>query len=183
MGRLVTVTAPQVTARRGTTLIEVAVTMGIVAMGIAAITSLVLVSSTQNRRTNANAQAEAIAQRELERILALGCTNGSSDTNFCDNVRSLDRTGYDVAWSAAALPGTAVTASTRSYHLDVDVDGPGNCNGAPCFEGNETGAPVLARTLVPGQPTPRLLNVRVTVSWTERDRPRQAVVLQTRVAP
>jgi len=105
VGRLVTVKAPQVTTRRGTTLIEVAATMGILAMGIAAIGSLVLVSSTQNRRTNANAQAEAIAQRELERILALGCSNGNSDTNFCDNVRALDRTGYDLAWSAAALPG------------------------------------------------------------------------------
>jgi len=157
--------------------------MAIVAMGIAAMGSLVVASTSQNRRTFANAQAEAIAQRELERILALGCTNGNSDTNFCDNVRSLDRTGYDVAWSVAATLGTSVAPSTRKYHVDIDVDGPGLCNGNPCFEGDETGAPILARPLVPGQPAPRLLNVRVTVSWTEKDRPRQAVVLQTRVAP
>jgi len=172
-----------VTARRGTTLIEVTATMGILAMGIAALGSLVLVSSNQNRRTFANAQAEAVAQRELERILALGCSNGGSDTNFCDNVRALDRTGYDLSWSAAALPGATTTAGTRTYHLDIDVDGPGTCNGAPCFEGNETGAPLLTRALVPGQPAPRILNVRVTVSWLEPNRPRQAVVLQTRVAP
>lgn len=158
--------------------------MAIVAMGIAAMGSLVIASASQNRRTFANAQAEAIAQQELERVLALGCTNGSSDTDFCDNVRQLDRTGYDVAWSVAALPGTNAAGSARKYHVDIDVDGSGNCNGAnACFEGSETGAPLLTRTLVPGQPAPRILNVRVTVSWSERERPRQAVVLQTRVAP
>lgn len=170
-------------SRRGATLIEVIAAMGVMAMGIAAVSSLVLSATAQNRRTLAMAQAEAVAQRELERVLALGCTNGTSDTIFCDNVRALDRTGYDVSWGVSTLPGTATTASTRTYHVDIDVDGPGNCNGDPCFEGNETGAPLLARALVPGQPAPHVLNVRVTVSWTERDRPRQAVALQTRVAP
>lgn len=168
---------------RGTTLIEVLAAMGVMAMGIAAIGSLVLVGTGQNRRTLAMAQAEAIAQQELERILAQGCSNGNSDTAFCDNVRALDRTGYDLSWSVATQPTPGVTAGSRTYHVDRDVDGPGACNGAPCFEGNETGAPLLTRPLVPGQPAPRVLNVRVTVSWTEHDRPRQAVVLQTRVAP
>jgi type II secretory pathway pseudopilin PulG len=172
-----------VRARRGASFIEVMAAMGVMCMGIAAIGSLVLATVGQNRRTLAQAQAEAVAQRELERILALGCTNGSSDTAFCDNVRSLDRTGYDVAWGVSSLPGAPPVPGARTYHVDVDVDGPGNCNGGTCYEGNETGAPLLTRALVPGQPAPRLLNVRVTVSWTERDRPRQAVALQTRVAP
>lgn len=170
-------------SRRGTTLIEVMAAMGVMAVGIAAIGSLVLAATSQNRRTLAMAQAEAVAQRELERVLALGCTNGNSDTAFCDNVRALDRTGYDVAWGASALPGVAPDPATRTYHVDLDVDGPGDCNGGPCFEGSETGAPLLARALVPGQGPPRVLNVRVTVSWLERDRPRQAVALQTRVSP
>ena len=183
MGRVDTVTAPKVRLRRGASFIEVMAAMGVMCMGIAAISSLVLATTSQNRRTLAQAQAEAVAQRELERIISLGCTNGSSDTAFCDNIRSLDRTQYDVAWGAAALPGTAVNLSTRQYHVNIDVDGPGNCNGAPCFEGSETGAPILARTMVPGQPPPHVLNVRVTVSWLEANRPRQAVALQTRVAP
>jgi len=183
VGRVDTVAAPQVSSRRGTTLIEVMAAMGVMAVGIAAIGSLVLAATSQNRRTLAMAQAEAVAQRELERVLALGCTNGASDTAFCDNVRALDRTGYDVAWGVSALPGTAPDPATRTYHVDLDVDAPGDCNGSPCFEGSETGAPLLARALVPGQGPPRLLNVRVTVSWVERDRPRQAVALQTRVAP
>src|SRR5262249_42691350 len=149
----------------------------------AAISSLVLASTTQNRRTFAQAQAEAVAQRELERIVALGCTNGGSDTAFCDNIRALDRSGYDVAWGVSGQLGTAASSATRVYRVDIDVDGPGMCNGAPCFEGSETGAPMLSRNLVPGQPTPRILNVRVVVSWVERERTRQAVVLQTRVAP
>ncbi len=158
--------------------------MGVMAMGIAAVGSLVLSATTQNRRTLATAQAEAIAQRELERVLALGCNNPTSDTAFCDNVRALDRTGYVVTWGATSMLGSAPTAATRSYRVDIDVDGPGNCNGGnPCFEGNETGAPLLARPLVPGQPAPHLLNVRVTVSWLERERARQSVALQTRVAP
>jgi len=183
VGRLASIAAAPLRARRGTTLIEVVAAMGVMAMGIAAIGSLVLVATGQNRRSLAMAQAEAVAQRELEHVLALGCTNGSSDTIYCDNVRALDRTGYDVTWGASVLPGQSSAAATRTYHVDIDVDGPGNCNGAPCFEGSETGAPLLARTLVPGQPAPHVLNVRVTVSWTERDRPRQAVALQTRVAP
>jgi hypothetical protein len=88
-----------------------------------------------------------------------------------------------VAWGVSTQMGSSPTTGTRVYHVDVDVDGFGNCNGGSCFEGNETGAPVLARTLVPGQPPAHILNVRVTVSWLERDRPRQAVALQTRVAP
>jgi len=170
---------------RGATLLEVAAAMGVLAMGIAAVGSLVLVAKGQNRRTLSMAQAEAVAQRELERIEALGCANGSSDTIFCDNVRALDRTGYDVVWASSGQPtvgGTAVGA-VRTYHVDIDVDGPGDCNGAPCFEGAETGAPLLGRTLVPGQGIPRILNVRVTVSWAEKDRPRMAVALQTRVGP
>ena len=185
MGRLATVPAAQVKPPRGTTLLEVAAAMGVLAMGIAAVGSLVLVAKGQNRRTLAMAQAEAVAQRELERIEALGCSNGNSDTIFCDNVRALDRTGYDVQWTVSGPPtvGGAPVRGTRTYHVDVDVDGPGNCNGQPCFEGNETGAPLLGRILVPGQPAPHILNVRVTVSWTENDRPRQAVALQTRVGP
>jgi type II secretory pathway pseudopilin PulG len=183
VGRLDTVAAAQVRPRRGVTFIEVMASMGVMAMGIAAISSLVLASSAQNRRTLAQAQAEAVAQRELERIVALGCTNGTSDTSFCDNIRALDRTGYDVSWGATTQLGSAPSAATRLYHVDIDVDGPGNCNGGPCFEGNETGAPLLSRPLVPGQPPPHILNVRITVSWLERERPRQAVALQTRVAP
>jgi type II secretory pathway pseudopilin PulG len=170
---------------RGATLLEVAAAMGVLAMGIAAVGSLVLVAKGQNRRTLSMAQAEAVAQRELEHIEALGCNNASSDTAFCDNVRALDRTGYDVQWTLSGAPtvgGTAV-GPVRTYHVDIDVDGPGNCNGVPCFEGAETGAPLLGRTLVPGQPAPHVLNVRVTVSWAEPNRPRQAVALQTRVAP
>ena len=119
--------------------------MGILAMGIAAVGSLVLVAKGQNRRTLSMAQAEAVG---------------------------VPPTG-----------GGAPVGGTRSYHVDVDVDGPGSCNGQPCFEGSETGAPLLGRTLVPGQPAPHILNVRVTVSWTEQARPRQAVALQTRVGP
>ena len=183
MGRVDTVAAPEVKGPRGASFIEVMAAMGVMAMGIAAIGSLVLATTAQNRRTLSQAQAEAVAQRELERVLALGCTNGSSDTAFCDNVRALDRTGYDVAWGVSTLPGVAPLPSTRVYHVDIDVDGPGNCNGGPCFEGSETGAPLLARPLVPGQPAPHVLNVRVTVSWNEQSRTRQAVALQTRVAP
>jgi type II secretory pathway pseudopilin PulG len=183
VGRLDTVAAAQVKPRRGVTFIEVMASMGVMAMGIAAISSLVLASTSQNRRTLAQAQAEAVAQRELERIVALGCSNGTSDTAFCDNIRALDRTGYQVAWGAASQIGSSPSNSTRQYRVDIDVDGPGLCNGAPCFEGSETGAPLLSRQLVPGQPAPRVLNVRVIVSWVERERPRQAVVLQTRVAP
>jgi len=183
VGRLDSVATAKVRPRRGVSFIEVLAAMGVMAMGIAAISSLVLATSAQNRRSLAQAQAEAVAQRELERIVALGCTNGSSDTAFCDNIRSLDRTGYDVSWGAATQIGTSPTTATRVYHVDVDVDGAGNCNGGPCFEGNETGAPLLGRTLVPGQPPPHILNVRITVSWLERERPRQAVALQTRVAP
>lgn len=171
--------------RRGVTLVEVAVSMAVLAMGIAAVGSLVLVANGQNRRTLAMSQAEAIAQRELERILALGCTNGGSDTIFCDNVRALDRSVYNVPWAAAGNPNLSGTAApgVRNFHVEVDVDGPGNCNAVSCFEGSETGAPVLARALVPGQPLPHILNVRVTVSWTEPERPRQVVALQTRVTP
>lgn len=183
MGRLDTVAAAKVRPRRGVSFIEVMAAMGVMAMGIAAISSLVLATSSQNRRTLAQAQAEAVAQRELERIVALGCNNGTSDTAFCDNIRALDRSGYDVAWGTSTALGSSPTAGTRLYHVDVDVDGPGDCNGTPCFEGNETGAPILSRALVPGQPAPHILNVRITVSWLERERPRQAVALQTRVAP
>ena len=183
MGRLDTVAATQVKPRRGASFIEVMASMGVMAMGIAAISSLVLASTAQNRRTFSQAQAEAVAQRELERILALGCTNGGSDTSFCDNIRALDRTGYQVAWGVSGQLGIAPSSATRQYRVDIDVDGPGLCNGAPCFEGSETGAPLLSRQLVPGQPAPRVLNVRVIVSWVERERATQAVVLQTRVAP
>ncbi len=172
-------------APRGSTLLEVAVAMAVLAVGIAAVGTLVVASTGQNRRTLGTAQAELVAARELERIVALGCTNPASDTQFCDNLRALDNSAYDVFWSAGGAQTLAAVpnATQRTYHVQVDVDGTGVCGATNCFEGVETGFPRLNRTLVAGQAAARLLNVRVSVSWTDPSRPRQVVALQTRVAP
>ena len=184
MGRLDTVTAPQVRPRAGTTLIEVMAAMGIMAMGIAAIGSLVLATTNQNRRTLAQAQAEAVAQRELERIVALGCTNGTPTPRFCDNVRSLDRTGYDVAWGASTAPRAARHRRHPRLPRGRRRGRAGQLQRGPVLRGkrDRRAAPHprpgsgSAGGAAPERAGHRQLD-------RARNQPRQAVALQTRVAP
>jgi type II secretory pathway pseudopilin PulG len=194
------VTLLQRTDRRtiaGVTLLETLAVMMVLALGILGATYLVIQSVHQNRRTLSGAQAQMIAEWRLEQIEAEGCSQVVIyPGNPCHNIKRLDRTVSTVYWSSngplyvpptgpppappASLPGDAVW---RPYTVAIDVDGLGTnpLTGLPLFEGGEVGNPDL-NTLVNGT-TMNLLNIRVTVSWSDPGYPTQAVVLQTRIAP
>lgn len=167
------------------TLIEALISMLVAAVGVLGITSMLIASSTVVRRTYTNAQALALAQRELELISSRGCDGTASPPN-CDNVTVLDGTVRQLWYSTTS--GVVLTAPTaadptrRPYRVAVDVDAPG------FFEGAERGEPLLNRGLDgaaygAGAVAGTLVNVRVTVSWEEPLGTRRAVALQTRMAP
>ena len=155
-------------SRRGITLVESMATMAILAFGLAAVGMTVSGTAKLNRRNLMQAQALVVAERELERVTELGC-DGLVELDPCANLKALNGAVLaPVFWSAngrvEAAAGTSPSRTRFDVALDVD----------PPFEGAETGAPRLSGNVV---------NVRVIVSWDERDRPKQAVALQTRVAP
>jgi prepilin-type N-terminal cleavage/methylation domain-containing protein len=166
-------------AFRGVTLLELMATMTILLVGIAATMTLVTYINRSNRRTLTATQAQIIAERTLENILALGCTADPP----CSNLSTLDRQVTTVYQTASGeLREDAPLAGTvaRVYEVAVDVD---NAANALSLENDSAGEPAVNRNLA-GTQRGNVANVRVSVSWTETEREgRQVVVLQTRMAP
>lgn len=173
-------------ARRGATLMESMATMVVLIFGIMGVTLTVLAASRQNRRNLTQAQASLIAERELERITALGCT-GVAPAPLCGNIQALDGTTRTLWWAADGEPSeTAPPPGLPRLQFDVAVDvdpGPGGL-----FEGIAMGSPPVNR-VVAGQMLEQVINVRVLVSWRApqllgiADTTRYAVALQTRMVP
>ena len=161
--------------RRGVTLVESLATMAILVGGIGAIGMTVVGTSKINRRNLTQGQALVVAERELERITQLGC-DGVVPLDPCANLKALDGTVLPpVYWSAnGKVEDSAGGIARPRFDIVLDVD--------PPFEAGETGAPRLLRTLANSE-AGSVVNVRVIVSWNEADRPKQAIALQTRVAP
>jgi hypothetical protein len=158
-------------------MLEAMISMVIAAVGVSGVAGLVLTSSTVVRRTQTRHQAEELARRELERIAAIGCN--PDPAAWCSNITALDGRTSTVWLSVdSGLQTTAPATpdpSLRAFRIDVDVD--------PPYEGAERGAPVIERSLDGAGARGSIVNVRVTVSWAEPTRPRQAAALQTRLAP
>lgn len=149
----------------------------VLALGLASAMQVATASAAFSRRNLAQTQATLIAERELERLIAMGCDD-LSELEPCKNIKDLDRTTRSVWWSAGGEayedPPGAADPPRREYQISVDVD--------PPYEGDEHGEPDLTQPLV-GAGLGRQVNVRVQVSWIEPGRPRQVVALQTRIAP
>ncbi|MHA7628098.1 type IV pilus modification PilV family protein [Corallococcus sp. M7] len=163
-------------AARGVTLLEVMATMAVMLLGVAAAMTVVSQTARSNRQTLTANQAQVIAERELESILARGCEG----TNDCSNLDNYTYTVYQTAEGDLRTTAPAGVVA-RAYDVDVDVDNSAKVGTA---EGTKWGEPSISRVLA-GVSKGTLLNVRVTVSWTEQGirEGRQAVVLQTRLAP
>ena len=170
---------------RGMSLVETLVALAVAAIGMTGLAALVIASSTVVKRNFALTQAQAVAQRELERIVALGCNDN------CANIKQLDGNTRNLFWNSTGelsetAPATGASNPIKvEFHVAVDVD--------PPYEGSERGVPRLDRPLdgtdtVVGSATGSMVNVRVTVSWldtagTAASRPRQVFAMQTRMAP
>ncbi|MGA9525548.1 MAG: pilus assembly protein [Myxococcaceae bacterium] len=163
-------------AQRGVTVIEVMATGVVLILGLLGAAMLVHSTSKQNRRTLTQTQAQLIAERELERISALGCQFDPP----CANIQALAAAAPYSVWQRAnggiltAIPG-AGDPPAREYSVAVDVD--------PPFEDGELGEPAVNRVLANGL-TGNQINVRVAVTWKEPgDDQSRVYVLQTRMAP
>jgi prepilin-type N-terminal cleavage/methylation domain-containing protein len=176
------VSVPRRHAHRGVTLLEVLATMAVLLMGMAAAMTVLVQTSTSNRRTLTATQAQLVAEQELENIASMGCVVEPP----CSNLLPLDRTNYKV-WQTSAgelrrtVPPAGVIA--REYEVVIDVD---SAALPTSIEAGSVGSPPLNRDLIPGTAGSlgNLANVRVSVSWQEPgDTARQVVVLQTRMAP
>ncbi|WP_228556643.1 hypothetical protein [Myxococcus sp. AB025B] len=165
-------------SRRGATLLEAMATMVVVVFGILGIALAVLASAKQNRRNLIQAQAGLIAEQEMERITAMRCATPAPGRP-CENIEALDRDRHEVWWSANGTPRYLAPGAGEpvrmKYDVAVDVD--------PPMEGEEAGTPSLARDVLPGLRLANVVNVRVTVSWTDQDKVLRAVALQTRMTP
>jgi type II secretory pathway pseudopilin PulG len=166
-------------------LVETLVALAVSAIGMTGVAALVMASSTVVKRNYAITQAQAVAQRELERIVALGCNDN------CANIKLLDGNARSLYWNATGEltdtpPAVGPTNPVKAeFRVSVDVD--------PPYEGAERGIPRLDRPMdttnaVVGTLTGGMVNVRVSVSWQDTAgktaaRPRQVAVLQTRMAP
>lgn len=169
---------------RGATLMEAMATMVVLVVGILAVSLTVLAASRQNRRNLIQAQASIIAERELERIVAMGCT-GVPPNALCGNIQDLDGTTRQFWWAADGEPKTVAPPAGQPrlrFDVAVDVDpGPGGA-----FEGIARGSPAVDR-VVNGQQIMQVINVRVLVSWLDPTLTgvgapsRRAVALQTRM--
>ncbi|MCP3136546.1 type IV pilus modification PilV family protein [Pyxidicoccus xibeiensis] len=168
--------------QRGITLLEVMATMAVMLLGVSAAMLVVNQTSQSNRRTLTATQAQLIAEQELENIASRGCTVDPP----CANLAALDNTNYRV-WQTSmgelrrAPPPAALEA--REYEVVIDVD---SRVLATSIEAGSVGSPPVSRDLIPGTAGSggNVANVRVSVSWVERNSTeRQVVVLQTRMAP
>lgn len=175
-GRVVR-SARGISGPRGFTLVEALVMGAVLALGLASAMQVATASAAFSRRNLAQTQATLIAERELERLIAMGCDE-LIDDEPCQNIKDLDRTTRSVWWSAdgetSEEPPGATDPPRREYQISVDVD--------PPYEGEEHGEPDMTLPLL-GARLGRQVNVRVQVSWVEPGRPRQVVALQTRIAP
>lgn len=158
---------------RGMTLAEVMITIAVLGLGVVGAGNVVSYSTRLGRHSLSTAQAQFLANRELERIVAIGCGNAQS----CANLLALDRTSYSIYWTPSGTPSTSAPSGSnwQEYHVAVDVDS------ASSVEGGEKGEPELGRSLA-GAGAGHQANVRVSVGWEEGKR-RYVEVLQTRVAP
>jgi hypothetical protein len=172
---------------RGATLMEAMATMVVLIVGILAVSLTVLAASRQNRRNLIQAQASVIAERELERIIAMGCT-GVPPAAPCVNVQNLDGFTRQMSWAVSGLPQEVVPGSPPPPGLLFDVAVDVDPDAAGLFEGVAMGSPALNR-FVDGQQLQQVINVRVLVSWQDNlmsglaPDTRRAVVLQTRMVP
>ncbi|WP_240359062.1 type IV pilus modification PilV family protein [Pyxidicoccus trucidator] len=161
-------------------------TMVVLIVGILAVSLTVLAASRQNRRNLIQAQASVIAERELERIIAMGCT-GVPPTP-CSNVQGLDGFTRRMAWAVSGQPQEVVVPGPVPPGLLFDVAVDVDPNLAGLYEGVAMGSPALNR-FVDGQQLQQVINVRVLVSWQDNlmsglaPDTRRAVVLQTRMVP
>lgn len=173
--------------RTGATLLEAMATMAVLVVGILAVSLTVLAASRQNRRNLVQAQAGLIAEQELERITAMGCTGALATP--CDNVQALDGVTRQVWWAADGEPRDVAPPPGEPPRLRFDVALDVDPNTAGAYEGTARGAPALDR-MEKGQALQQVINVRVTVSWQDTLLPgfgtsplRRAVALQTRMVP
>ncbi|MCP3144154.1 hypothetical protein [Pyxidicoccus xibeiensis] len=172
--------------RRGATLLEAMATMVVVVIGILGVALIVLAAARQNRRNLIQAQAGLIAERELERITAMGCT-GVMPTP-CSNIQALDGSTRQLWWAADGEPqAQAPSAGETRLRFDVAVDVDPNAMGG--FEGTARGSPAVDR-MVGGLQLQQVVNVRVLVTWPDTllngfgtNSRRRAVALQTRMVP
>lgn len=165
-------------------MVEAMATMLVLVVGILAVSLTVLAASRQNRRNLIQAQASIIAERELERIVAMGCT-GLAPNPLCGNIQALDGNTRQLWWAADGQPQSTLPAPGQprlQFDVAVDVDpGPGGA-----FEGVAQGNPPVNR-VVNGQQLIQVVNVRVVVSWLDPTLTgvgpltRRAVALQTRM--
>jgi hypothetical protein len=168
------------------TLIELSATIATLIMGLLAMGQIVLETVKQNRRTLAAQQARLLAERELEQLLSIGCIAPPNAPHPCQNIIDLETgaasaggplAARQVYWTASGPPQDVVgpiDPSKRLYTISIDVD--------PPFEGAERGAPDLTRQLANGEQG-SIVNVRITVSWTDSNNRRDAVAVQTRMSP
>lgn len=162
--------------KHGVSLVEALATMAILVGGVGAVGMTVSGTAKLNRRNLMQSQALVIAESELERVTQAGC-DGVVPLDPCANLKALDGVVLPpVYWSANGKVETTngVGFQRARFDIELDVD--------PPFEASETGAPRLNRPLA-GTEAGNVVNVRVIVTWAEQDRPRQAMALQTRVAP
>ncbi|MFP2931217.1 prepilin-type N-terminal cleavage/methylation domain-containing protein [Pyxidicoccus sp. 3LG] len=82
---------------RGITLLEVMATIGVLMLGVAATSTVVLNTRQSNRRTLTALQAQLIAEQALEDITAMGCTVNPP----CGNILGMDNRRYTV-WQTVA---------------------------------------------------------------------------------
>lgn len=176
-----------VRARRGTTLLEAIATMAVLVVGILAVSMTVLAASRQNRRNLIQSQASLIAEQELERITAMGCTGPVASP--CGNIQAMDGRTSQVWWASDGEPRSQAPLAGDPPRLRFDIAVDVDPNAANQYEGTARGSPALDRT-EGGQALQQVINVRVTVSWRDTLLPgfatsplRRAVALQTRMVP
>ncbi len=165
----------------GITLLEVLATMAILLLGIGAAMLVVTQTSYSNRRSLSATQAQLIAEQTLENITQMGCSVNPP----CGNLAGLDGSFNFFQTSAGELrrvPPANPELIARQYEVVVDVDIPSDPN---TIEPGSVAPAALMRDLTEGANSQgNLAHVRVTVSWRERERSdQQVVVLQTRMAP
>lgn len=173
--------------RRGSSLLEVMATMGIMAFGIVGLATAVGKTASDTRKNLRLTHGQMVAERVLEDLSLMGCTGAMPSP--CAALMAKDRTArhYWVTAEGEMFDSTDTTGSTNPagrndmqyYHAAIDVD--------PPPEGSETGDPVINRPLAAGT-AGNVVNVRVVVSWIEGNinqvNPQyQTAILQTRVSP
>ncbi len=155
--------------RSGHTIIEVLISISILAVATVSVGSLIESLRTTDRATSNKAQASALAQQSLEIATAIARQEFRCEGGACTTCTPNTSVGYTSCWENCPARGC-----TATYHVAK------NAGSWSLMHGSEAvgTSPIFSRalTITPVDVDGQVKQITATVSWEEKSRTREATI-------